>query len=62
MAALYGEVGGIPVNVGVPMPDSVVLAIVAADGERLCWALCSDLTDNGVWDFIDGLSVGVPLL
>lgn len=48
-----------PLLLCIPLPlvrDAVAdVAIVAADGERLCDILCSDLTDSGVWDFIDGL-------
>lgn len=63
--ALYGEVDDIPVRVDdgevmlvrpVKWGPDVEEAMVAADGERLCDELCSDLTESGVCDFIEGLS------
>lgn len=45
-----------PLLLCIPLPLVVAdVAIVAADGDRLCDILCSDLTDSGVCDFIDGL-------
>lgn len=63
--ALYGEVDDMPVSVDdgelmlvrpVKWGPDVEEAMVAADGDRLCDELCSDLTESGVCDFIEGLS------
>ena len=60
----YGEAGGMHNDV---LPGKLLLllllfdgAMVPDDGDLVCAELCSDLMDNGVWDFNEFASVLWP--